>query len=358
MEPRELAYEEETEIDLKDLIVCILRKWKSIVLWMIVFALVLGAYKLIVGPKDSSAQLTEEQQTTISNDESAIESAKVNIESRQPLIDEYNDRLGMYQEMLADYEDELQEADADDRVQILSNIADLNDIIMSVQQSRSNVQQEINNNNSAITTAQEEIDSIQQTVEEEQPSRTKETIKFAIIGAILGAFLVCAYVAIRYIFANRLRTNDELKMLGIRVLGSLYDPRAARKKGANGLIDRTLDKLEGYPKPVNPKKEFQLIAANICVALGDKKMPILVTGTADEKHMARLQQQLSRLLPQELYTIHMAPNPNRNPHAMLKLNQHAILLVEAKNTSRMTELTQLVESVRASGAPIIGAVVV
>lgn len=358
MEPRELAYEEETEIDLKDLLISVLRKWKSIVLWMVVFALVLGAYKLIVGPKDAAAQLTEEQQTTISNDESTIKSAQVNIESREPLIEEYNDKIGMYQEMLEDYEDDLQDADSDDRRQILSNIADLNEIIMSVQQRRSSVQQEINDFNGAIGTAQAEIDSIQQGIDAQQGSRPKEAIKFAVIGAILGAFIVCVYVAMCYILANRLRTNDELKMLGIRVLGSLYDPRAKRRKGANGLIDRTLDKLEGYPVPVNPKKEFQLIAANVCIALGDKKMPILITGTTDEKYMARIQQQLSRLLPQELYAIHMAPNPNQNPHAMLKLNQHAILLVEAKDASRKTELTQLIETVRASGAPIIGAVVV
>ena len=64
-------------------------------------------------------------------------------------------------------------------------------------------------------------------------------IKSAVLGAFLGAFVVCGCVFLQYFFYKKLRSADELKeRYGYYILGDLYRP----KQKKSGPIDRILDK--------------------------------------------------------------------------------------------------------------------
>ena len=127
-------------------------------------------------------------------------------------------------------------------------------------------------------------------------SSTGISIKFAILGAIVGVFLVCMWELMRYILSGKLHTVDTLsEFYELRVFGvQAVSDKNNKKKG----IDKLLYKLEnGKKKLLTPEAQKEIISSGIKLTLGQQDIKeIVLTGTdiekVDESYLNGLKEEL------------------------------------------------------------------
>ena len=129
-------------------------------------------------------------------------------------------------------------------------------------------------------------------------SSTGISIKYAILGAMVGAFLVCMWELMRYILSGKLHTVDTLsEFYELRVFGvQAVSDKNNKKKG----IDKLLYKLEnGKKKTLTPEAQKEIISSGIKLALNQQDIKeIVLTGTdiekVDESYLNELKEELTR----------------------------------------------------------------
>ncbi len=129
-------------------------------------------------------------------------------------------------------------------------------------------------------------------------SSTGISIKFAIIGAIVGVFLVCMWELMRYLLSGKLHTVDTLsEFYGLRFFGvQPVSDKTNKKKG----VDKLLYKLEnGKKKELTPKAQKEIISSGIKLALDQQDIKeIVLTGTdmekVDESYLNELKEELAK----------------------------------------------------------------
>ena len=127
-------------------------------------------------------------------------------------------------------------------------------------------------------------------------SSTGISIKYAILGAMVGVFLVCIWELMRYILSGKLHTVDTLsEFYGLRVFGvQAVSDKNNKKKG----IDKLLYKLEnGKKKLLTPEAQKEIISSGIKLTLGQQDIKeIVLTGTdiekVDESYLNGLKEEL------------------------------------------------------------------
>ena len=143
----------------------------------------------------------------------------------------------------------------------------------------------------------------EKTDDEEEVSNKKSSkgisIKFAVLGAVVGIFLVCMWELMRYVLSGKLHTADilsdfyELQVFGIQ---SVSDKKH-KKKG----IDKLLYNLEnGKKKELTPEAQKEIISSGIKLTLEQQDIKeIVLTGTDIEKldgnYLKDLQSELTKV---------------------------------------------------------------
>lgn len=399
------SYEE--TIDLLDLCICILKKWRILLLAVVLGAAVLGGYKAARGLEPGSVSAADQKaaeeaiktlknqeaawlsqnKETIKNAESTLENNKAQIVSTTQQIQTREDKIERLETLLPVWEQELEEVrrwaeEADTvegRAAVAEQLVSLNNNILSVQNQISAAQTEIVNYQAEIVRLEKSNKDLEASLKKAQTDEfvpdaalvaqsnpvptgaegNGAIVKFAVLGAFLGAFCVCGVIFLQYIFYKKLRGADELReRFGVRVLGSLYMPDGKK----NAAVDRLLDKLSGEGQPVDAAKEYDLIAAGLQVMsreqTGTQPKRIMVTGTVSGDTLQEICAQLQKLLPENQYQLWAAENPAYNAQALRQIREGEILLVEAKGGSEKKEIGKLIELLNAGKAQVIGAVIV
>ncbi|MCI8536093.1 MAG: hypothetical protein HFG68_11120 [Hungatella sp.] len=145
--------------------------------------------------------------------------------------------------------------------------------------------------NDSLQEKQTELDEL----EEPEPVVTaasavlKGGIKYALIGGVLGAFIVIFFVCVIFVMSDKLYSAKELKYrFRVKILGTL--PVTGSKK--TGKIDAWLDQMEGRAVNKDESHEYSLIAANICNYTEEAKS-LLVVGSAKEENISRVASELT-----------------------------------------------------------------
>lgn len=100
-----------------------------------------------------------------------------------------------------------------------------------------------------------EISNLQQDVE--------FSIKYAILGFLVGVFLVCAVIALKYMFDSNLKTEKELQdFYNLRIFGVLGYSDSSKK--AFSFVEHFLDRLRGIQRG-DSNEQAELIIANMLV---------------------------------------------------------------------------------------------
>ena len=389
----------EETIDLLALMAQALRKWRMLLLAMLVGAVLLGGYKgLVPGDVDNTSAIAAIQSqidanlVSIENNEKDIEANELSIENIQKQIAESKnlrpirkDQIAQWEELLDSLKSTLNESQhlltdlslpEEQYAAIVEQINALTENILKVHaqiEAIPDTETEIKNLESEIKTIEKSIEDIievneklqEQTDElEAQITILPETrmggvslgtvLKYAIIGAALGTFIFCGMIFLQFILDHRLRNSGELKeRYSLSVLGE-FSSEAAQKHGRFG---QWLDKLSGDVQTLPDERQvYELIAAGVQTSIATPPIQLAVTGTVSKGILDQIGGQLRSLLP-NTYEIKVETNPVYNATFLVDLKQYTVLLVEAKGVSDKREIEKLAEVLHCNEIKVIGAVV-
>lgn len=178
-------------------------------------------------------------------------------------------------------------------------------------------------------------------------------VKSAVIGAVLGVFLMICYFCVAFIASDKIYSADNLRLRKhIRIMGVLAD---ASRKNADP-VTKLLRKLEGRQVVMDERKELELLAANVNNYRGGAEV-ILVAGTADETGILDVAGALKECLSE----IQVIPGGNMltgaDTLAKLPLCE-GVLLVEACGKSSYKDLNLELEKIQDMNKKLIGCVVI
>ena len=181
----------------------------------------------------------------------------------------------------------------------------------------------------------------------------KTGIKFGVIGAFAGVFLVAFFWAMLYVLSGKLRTEDEMKSAyGIPVLGVFSEQP---KTGAFSGIDRLLQKLGGKLHSLSDEVVLSRAAVTLHNLYSDGGK-LLVTGSIAKEQLqsvaSGLEAQLSGVelicgenIAQSLQTLKLVPECD------------GVLLVEQRGVSSCSTIEQEKELAESLGKKIVGCII-
>ncbi len=343
----------EREIALKQLCIEVLRQWRVLLAVMVAFALLLGGITLLKQDKTPLSVMTAQQ----------IADTTAAISANEGTIASYNASIPVQKENLPKEEEEL-ELLVQARGLVLQSeeltaeqidaLIDLNARIEAKEAEIVGIEKNIASMESAIPALQSQNESLRAQMAETYVPATDYAgaVKKAVLGAIVGAVLVCCWVFLRYLMDGTLQSQEEIsEQVGIPVLGSIYVKALSPKQGK---IDQLLDKLEGAGKAVDEAAVCEVAAAKLRVTAGDNKK-VLLTGTLPAEKLQEVSEKLQSAMPESALNIAAVENIASNATAILQIPECTILLVEAVGETKMKEFTKMLEMLLQSKAKIAGA---
>ena len=180
----------------------------------------------------------------------------------------------------------------------------------------------------------------------------KSGIKYAVLGGVLGGFMVVFFICVAFLMSDKLYSAKELKnRYRIKILGTM----PIRRKKPIGKIDAWLNRMEGRAVEGNADTGYGLITANIRNYAENMKT-ILVTGTADEAVLSEVTDRLAA----GLAGIHVMAGGNmlQDAETLKKLPEcDGVVLVEQCMDAKYSTVAMEIERVTDLQKSVIGCVV-
>ena len=180
----------------------------------------------------------------------------------------------------------------------------------------------------------------------------KRTIKYFVIGGLLGAFLGAFAVAVYLIGTNKLMNPEEItRRYSLPVLGMMNSDAMPKVK-------RLLAKGLGVVTDASPDEEAEYIASSFKLHAMDKTCSkLLLLGTAGEEAMESVKEKIGSLL--DGVEIVVAGDTNKSSKALLELaGDSAIVCVEKWQKSSLGDIENEMRTIKAAGKSPVGVVVV
>ncbi|MCD7750549.1 MAG: hypothetical protein LUI10_02215 [Lachnospiraceae bacterium] len=211
----------------------------------------------------------------------------------------------------------------------------------------------LNSEPEVVVTVNEDQTETEETV---PVSVTNKLATFIVLGAVCGAFVVCAYAFLRYCFDKTIHLEEDLsRYTGLQVLASVdFTPEEEGHK--KNVIDRLLDRLAGINYEADCSLDTQCAIAAAKIQLLSSTKSILVTGTVNKKVIRKIGVNLRKLLPEEEYEVVMGENPMINPEEIIRLNDYELVLVEAPHATKVKELLSLNSFLKLGQVKVLGIV--
>lgn len=181
-----------------------------------------------------------------------------------------------------------------------------------------------------------------------------------VLGAFVGAFVVCGFVAVPYLVSGKLRTKGDLKdAYGVTLLGSVRKTKI--KKRVFNQVDHWLEKVF-YPKKKGFSEEnrIEMICTDIKLAAKRGQMKTLyLTGAADDKESKELMDMLSEKLEESLSKVSYGKSVVYDSESLENLVEaDGVVLVERVDASGYVDIERELEFCKRYEIPVIGCVVV
>lgn len=182
----------------------------------------------------------------------------------------------------------------------------------------------------------------------------RTSAQYVLIGALLGAFCGAGLLFLRCMFSPKLRNAEELKgCYGYYILNDLGRPR--EEHGSR--FEKLLDQWAGYAKEWDEEKQYRLMGARIQMAMEERPVALMVTGTVEPELLYEAGGKLKEWLPAETFQVCIKENLTYNEEALKQVRRFTAVLVEKAGDSDRREIAKLAEVLRISGARVVGAIV-
>lgn len=175
--------------------------------------------------------------------------------------------------------------------------------------------------------------------------------KYALLGALLGAFMVIFFVCVIFVMSDKLYSSKDLSLrFRVKLLGELMASEKKKNK-----IDLFLERMEGRAMKLNEEEALDVVAANILNFAGEKKK-LLLTGSIAEDLLEKLKGSLEqRIGGLELIAsrdmLQQADTLKRIPQC------DGVVLAEQEHTSSLSVINREIELVNDLGKEVIGCIV-
>ena len=240
---------------------------------------------------------------------------------------------------------------ADRKNTISNNIASLNTQLTNLKANMSEQQISLLDNDEEDEKEEENV----------QPTITKPRIslKYLIVGGVIGVFLVCAWIACKMVFTAKLQSPEEIRTLyGIRLLGEISVSDG--KKRFLSVIDEKLLALKNRKrKSLAAEQQIKIVSANIALTCKQRNADcVFVTGSEYEK----VDPKILGMLKEELVSQHIQVKEGGNIfYDANSLKRSAeignILFIEQKGQSIYDEIYNEVNLAKEQNNSILGIVV-
>lgn len=188
--------------------------------------------------------------------------------------------------------------------------------------------------------------------EEEPEAPGKHLVRYTVIGFVLGAFLLCGIYAVRYLFSDRLIGARQMqKRLELPVFGDVVRSRAKRSgKGLDGLFEKW--EFGGAPIPV--EAVYDGVSALLKERFTGKR--VLLTGTVKAEELHALRDALDKRLGGACGLDARGGLPGSAEVIGSVKDADAVILVEEKRVSRMSEIIRAAELLQIGAADVQGCI--
>ncbi|MCI8494141.1 MAG: hypothetical protein HFI74_00425 [Lachnospiraceae bacterium] len=195
--------------------------------------------------------------------------------------------------------------------------------------------------------------------ESEEIKEPKIRIKYMILGAFVGAFLTCAWIAGSMIFNRKLQSAEEIySMYKVRLIGEIT--LSNQKKRFLSVIDKLILSLKNRGKrKLTADQQIKMIATNTALSCRSQGIDsIYLTGSAYEKADKGLLEQLKTELLAQNIKVKIGASILYDADSLKEgIETGHILFVEQKGISRHEEIFQEFNLVKEQKSDILGVVV-
>ena len=309
--------DEDTEIDITDLIKTVFKGWKLILIGAVICA-VLGAAAGILKAKLGTADTdTTQLETELQQDYELLKEqyeGELRVyDMRDKTFEEYSAAVDMLNKEL-DAFDSLEDEDA--RFSSLIRISSLQTVV---------------NNADSMMDYYKDLkrpDKLQSFEEYKSEMLSADGVgskalaKYGVIGFVVGAFLVCCVFGFRYLFDGTIKTANEVS--------------AYFRENVLGEADKT-----GF------------VAANVKNCLSEDIHSILVTGSTDSKKLKEVAEAIAKVTGLE--QVNAMSKLNSSTDTVLAVAEHdAVVLVESLKKTKVQNLADEITLIRNAGKKLIG----
>lgn len=187
-------------------------------------------------------------------------------------------------------------------------------------------------------------------------SIVKQSIKFAIIGGVVGFAVMCGYFAAVYVFSGTVNTDYDWRSMGIPVLGYLSDGEGKKK---TALVDRWIANWFAGGKPqVEPNTLCAVTANNVGGALREKGAEkAVIVSDLEPSAAEKLVRCMDAASPETSFVY--AGNAQADPETVKKVSGSSDVLFLGKvGVTHLDNVRQTQVLLNAWGKKVFGAIVV
>lgn len=372
----------EKELDLRDMTCYVLKKWKIVLLFLLLGMLILGggmgvktwknneetteadieeglqstmAKEAMIGlanPEDleGDALLYYNQLVKIETLTDSLNSKKAALASYKEIQTDTQNKLDQLETNIEEIEDPEELADSRQRQNTLeANLYSYTEKIGDAQNSIASIEEDISTAKTNAGILLERLNEEEEVFYEEE-SLVKEGVKYGLIGAVLGTMAAVFGICILYVLSDKVQDPETLKKaMGLEVLAVVPFLNAKKGRGTRSF------RFNRYYRQT-PKQSCEVLHArliNICGSLDGKRL--MITGTAKQEYMEDIQVWLQKKEPGAKFQLYR--NPLKYPETILAFSQaDEIILVEVMEQSVMEDLYQekmMMEDVKKKPAGIV-----
>lgn len=185
------------------------------------------------------------------------------------------------------------------------------------------------------------------------------SLKYLILGAFVGIFLVCAVIACRVIFTAKLQNSEEIRSLyGVRLLGEVNT--STMKKRFLSVIDNKLLAIKDRrKKKLTMEQQIKIVCANIAISCKQQGIDcIYMTGSEYEHIDKKVLDMLKKELTAQNVQVKEGVNMFYDASSLKQGTDIGnILFVEQKNQSIYNEISNEINLMKEQENNILGVVV-
>lgn len=190
-------------------------------------------------------------------------------------------------------------------------------------------------------------------------SKPNFSLKYIILGAILGIFIVCGWIVCRTVFNAKLQYAAEIRVLyNTRLLGEINNQE--EKKRLFSIIDKKLLEIKNRKKKkLTVEQQIKLIIANIVLFCKQERIEcIYLTGSEYEKADKRILEMLKKGILDQNIQVKEGGNIFYDADSLKRGTEIGnILFVEQKNVSIYDEISNELNLAKEQKNNILGVIV-